>query len=307
MRTLRQSLINANALLVFESAARLGSFTRAAEELGVSQPAVTRQVRAVEALVGRPLFRRAHNRLSLTAEGRRLAAAAASGFGEIAATLDALRDEGHRPRLVLAAHAGFAQQWLIPRVADLRAALPDHELRLVVADAGLDPEAAESDLAVRVGNGRWPGQVSHALTPEIVFPVASPRLLEERPELRAPAPADLLSAPLLHMDEGARPWMTWRGWLRAQGVTTPPPPPGVLYNNYPLVLQEALAGGGVALGWRPLVDDMVARGNLVAVGPQAVNPQLGYHLTRPEHGGAGPAADAVLTWFRANLAGIDGA
>jgi len=101
---------------------------------------------------------------------------------------------------------------------------------------------------VRVGAGRWGNQRAARLIPEIVFPLASPGLLAAWPALRGAAPDDLLATPLLHMDAGDKPWRTWRDWFRAQGVAVAPPRPDVIYNNYPLVLQEALAGKGVTLG-----------------------------------------------------------
>jgi DNA-binding transcriptional LysR family regulator len=301
MTNLRHTLANANALLVFESAARLESFTRAAEELGVSQPAVTRQIKTVEGVVGRPLFRRDHNRLTLTADGQRLWSAVSSGFGEIADTLAALRSESRRRRVVLASHAGFAQQWLMPRFEALSALFGDIDLRLMISDSDSEMDGGDHDFAVRVGAGRWPEQHAHRLIPEIVFPVASPALLAERPDLRDAAPADLLDAPLLHMDEGDKPWLTWPGWFRAVDVGTRPPPADVVYNNYPLVLQAVLAGRGVALGWRPLVDEPVRQGVLVPVGPAVVNETLGYYLTWPDREPAAGLAPDLCAWFDARV------
>ena len=297
MKNLRQRLTNANALVVFESAARLTSFTRAAEELGISQPAVTRHIKAVEAMAGRPLFDRAHNRLGLTPDGHRLWQSTARGFADMAETLDALRGETARQRLVFATHAGFAQQWLMPRFADLCALLGDFDVRLMISDSDRDLDRGDFDLAVRVGAGRWANQGAARLIPEIVFPVASPALLAARSEVQTATPAALLAAPLLHMDEGDKPWLTWRDWFRAQGVAATPPRPDVIYNNYPLVLQEALAGKGVALGWRPLIDAPVAQGGLRPVGPHVEAAAMGYHLTWPDREPGRRLAPAVQAWF----------
>jgi DNA-binding transcriptional LysR family regulator len=297
MSNLRRTVGNADALLVFESAARLGSFTRAAEELGISQPAVTRHVRTVEGAVGRPLFRRDHNRLSLTDAGRRLWSSLAAGFGEIAGTLETLRAEAGGTRLVFAAHAGFAQQWLMPRFSELCALLGGSDVRLMISDSTAELDRGGFDFAVRVGRGDWRDQGSHRLVTERVRPVAAPRLLQARPWLAEAAPADLLAAPLLHMDAGDKPWTTWRGWFRAVGVDAPPPAPGVLYNNYPLVLQEVLAGNGVALGWRPLTDRPLAQGALVPLGPEVETPELGYFLTWPRDDTDPELRARLCAWF----------
>jgi len=301
MKNLRQRVANANALVVFESAARLNSFTRAAEELGISQPAVTRHVRAVETMAGRVLFQRAHNRLSLTPEGRRLWQSVSRGFADMAETLEALRSEQARRRLVLATHAGFAQQWLMPRFSDLCALLGDFDVRLMISDSDRDLDRGDFDLAVRVGAGRWAHQHAARLVPEIVFPVVSPGFLAARPELQAATPAALLAAPLLHMDEGDKPWLTWRDWFRAQGVGAAPPRPDVIYNNYPLVLQEALAGKGVALAWRPLTDAAVAQGGLIPVGPRVETAEMGYYLAWPDREPGRRLVPALKDWFAAKF------
>lgn len=306
MESLRRRIANANALLVFESAARLSSFTRAAEELGISQPAVTRHIKTLEADIGRPLFRRDHNRLSLNPDGERLWASVGEGFRDMAATLDGLREGGARQRLLVASHSGFAQQWLMPRFSELCAELADFDVQLMISDLETDLDRGGYDLAIRIGDAaaraRRGGRL---LIAETVFPVASPGFLERHPAYRGADPAALLDAPLLHMDEGAQPWLTWRGWFRAQGVAARPRRPEVLYSNYPLVLQEALAGRGVALAWRPLTDLAVRQGTLIPVGPAVENAGTGYYLTWPENSPAAPFGPALCRWFDARIAAAD--
>ncbi len=302
MGSLRHSLANVNALVVFESAARLASFTRAAEELGISQPAVTRHVKQVEGLVGLPLFKRNHNRLTVTADGVRLWTSLAHGLGEIADTIEAMRSETRRRRLVVATHAGFAQQWLMPRFGELARLLGNFDVRLMISDADSELDTADFDFAVRVGAGNWPGQHAIRLIDEIVVPLASPLLLRARPDLAAPGLDALAAAPLLHMDEGDKPWMTWRGWFRAQESSLAPPYPELLYYNYPLVLQEVLAGRGVALGWRPLIDPLIGQGSLVPIAPASVNPRVGYYLTWPAREPATGVAPELQRWFTEQIA-----
>ncbi|MDX1710302.1 MAG: LysR substrate-binding domain-containing protein [Rhodovibrionaceae bacterium] len=297
MKNLRQVLSNANALIVFESAGRLMSFTRAAEELGISQPAVTRHIKAIESVLERPLFHRNHNRLTLSADGLRLWSSVAAGFGEVAGTIETMRREKERARLVLATHSGFAQQWLMPRLSDLGALLPDYDVRLLIADSDSDLDRGDADFSVRMGKGNWPDQGSHMLIGECVYPVASPAFLDRFPELRDASPKELLGAPLLHMDEGDKPWMTWRAWFAAQGVREVPPRPDVIYNNYPLVLQQALAGKGVALAWRPLVDHHTAQRSLLPIGAEIYTLKRGYYLTWPLREPSLSLNHSICGWF----------
>ncbi|MCR9219657.1 MAG: LysR substrate-binding domain-containing protein [Alphaproteobacteria bacterium] len=300
-KSLRRAIPNANALLVFESAARLGGFTRAAEELGVSQPSVTHHVRTVEAMAGQPLFERRNNRLILTEAGRRLLASVQQGFGEVAEALDALKAAGPRPRLTLTVHPGFAQHWLIRRFDALRQVLGGYDIRLAIADSPDAPtDPTEVDLAILVGRGPWAGRRAHRLVTETVEPVAAPALLAADARLAAGDPTALRAAPLLHMDQGDEPWMTWADWFRARGLPKPPAP-RVLYNNYPLVLQEALAGRGVALAWRPLADELLATGALARIGPAVENPAMGYHLVWRNDAETQPVAEAVCDWLLAAL------
>ncbi|MBP5856373.1 LysR family transcriptional regulator [Marivibrio halodurans] len=303
MKALRHRLLNANALLVFECAARLTSFTRAAEELGISQPAVTRHVRGLEEALGRPLFRRRHNRLALTEPGERLWLSVSHGFHDIAETLEAIRQTDSRPRVVVASHSGFAQQWLMPRFSALCAELRDFDVRLMVSDRETELDRGGYDFAIRIGGRRARGgPLAHALADEYVFPIASPAFLAANPHYRDASPADLLHAPLLHMDEGDQAWMTWSGWFRANGVAGRVPRPEVLYTNYPLVLQEVMAGRGIALAWRPLTDLPVGQGALVPVGPAVHNPETGYYLTWRGDGPAAERAPSLCAWFDVEIA-----
>jgi DNA-binding transcriptional LysR family regulator len=307
MKTLRRRLPNANALLVFECAARWTSFTKAADELSISQPAVTRHVRTLEAELGCALFERRHNRLALTADGLRLWRSVTAGFHDMAGVMDIIRAEEARERLVVATHSGFAQQWLMPRFSDLSKALQNFDLQLMISDQEADLDRGAYDLAIRIGDRAGQRRRGgHSLIRETVFPVASPAFLAANPTFCDAAPAALTDAPLLHMDEGDQPWLTWRGWFRAQDVGTPPRRPDVLYTNYPLVLQAALAGRGIALAWRPLTDGLIAQGSLVPVGPMVEDPNTGYYLAWSADSPVAAFAPVLCDWFDAQIAASDG-
>lgn len=293
MRALIRRVDRLQRLAVFESAARLGSFTAAGHELGMSQPAVTRQIRALERRLGMSLFVRTSNRSELSDAGRRLRDHVGAGFDVIEAGLTELSD--HAGTFVLAAHPGIAQAWLVPRLDEINGLLGDHDLRLWLFDRDAELDGGSFDAAIRVGDGTFPGQDARLLFPEVVVPVAAPSIAREYQLTSDSTATDVYAAPFVHMDDGDHPWMTWAGWLAAFGLTLERRPGRVLFHNYPMVLQRALLGHGVALGWRPLVDEYVEGGALAIVGPE-VRSDRGYYVTWP----AGDPSDAVaslITWL----------
>jgi len=293
MRELIRHVDRLQRLAVFDAAARLGSFTAAAAELGLSQPAVTRQVRALERALGAELFTRTANRSELTEVGRRLWGHVAAGFDTIETGLADLVDA--TDRFVLAAHPGIAQQWLVPRIEGLQAALGDRDLRLRLFDRDVDLAHVEHDASIRVGDGSFLAQSSRLLFPELVVPVASPTAAEAHDLSSSSTAADVQRAPMIHMDDGDRPWMTWHNWFGSFGIEHRRQPGRVLFQNYPMVLQQALAGRGVALGWRPLIDELVDGGALVVVGPE-VRSDRGYYVAWPQ-GSPSPAVRALIHWL----------
>ena len=286
-------------LAVFEAAARLGSFSAAGRELGMAQPAVTRHIRALERALGVDLFDRSANRAVLNAVGTRLAAATDSGFGTIEDALDEL--DGGDDVLVLAVLPGFAQQLVVPRLDDLQAALGDPDVHLALYDRERDLDAHAVDATVRVGVPPWPGTDHRRLFGEAVVPVASPGLAAELGLDADSTVDDLVDAPLLHMDADDRPWVSWSDWFghldRRPGVSRR----RTIVNNYPTVLEQALAGRGVALGWRGIVDRLLDDGLLVVVGPE-VRTDRSYCITWP-HRRSGPAVDRLVDWMVGEMVG----
>jgi DNA-binding transcriptional LysR family regulator len=293
MRPLIRQVDRLQRLAVFEATARLGSFTAAGRELGLSQPAVTRQVRALERRLGVDLFVRTANRSELSEVGRRLRDHVAAGFDVIEAGLSELAEQAGT--FVLAAHPGIAQAWLVPRLDQIERALGPLDLRLWLFDRDTDLADGSFDAAIRVGDGRFPGLDGRLLFPEVVVPVATPAVAAEYGLSERSTAADVYRAPFVHMDDGDRPWMTWAGWLAHFGITLRRQPGRVLFHNYPMVLQRALLGHGVALGWRPLIDEYVDGGALVVVGPEVVS-DLGYYVTWPA-GHPTSAVAALTDWL----------
>ncbi|SDF67039.1 DNA-binding transcriptional regulator, LysR family [Thalassobaculum litoreum DSM 18839] len=301
MVEMRHRLPSLNALAVFEAAGRLGGFSRAARELRISQPAVTRHIRGLEAAVGHLLFQRAHNRVTLTEPGLRLWQAVNAGFGDIAAVVDSLRVAEEGAVLALSTHSGFGQQWLMPRLEGLREALGGRSISLSIADRSAEFDRTEFDIGVRHGSRADLGPNGVLLAEETVMPVVGWRLAEARPELLALTPDDLVDATLIHMDEGDRPWMTWAQWFRLAGVRRTPPPARVRLNHYPLVMSEVLSGTGIGLGWRPLIDEMLESGVIVPVGPEVVRSDWGWWFVWSDRT-APQDVERALAWFRSRLA-----
>lgn len=293
MRELIRHVDRIQGLAVFEAAARLGSFTAAGHELGMSQPAVTRQIRALERRLGVGLFVRTANRSELSDVGRRLRDHGAAGFDVIEAGLAELAELAGT--FVLAAHPGIAQAWVVPRLDQINEVLGDLDLRLWLFDRDAELAAGAFDAAIRVGDGTFPGQTAHLLFPEIVVPVAAPSLAREYGLSARSTADDVYLAPFVHMDDGDRPWMTWADWLSDFGITLRRQPGRVLFHNYPMVLQRALLGHGVALGWRPLIDEYVDGGALEIVGPE-VRSHRGYYITWPA-GDPSVAVEALTDWL----------
>ena len=250
MNTLRSQLPSLNGLVAFEAAARRLSFTRAGDELNVTQAAVSRHVRALESDLGVALFHRAHRRVRLTPDGERLAQAVTLGLQHIARTVGDLRRVRHAGQLTIAASVAFSSLWLMPRLARFHAAHPDVRLRLVAVDRFDDPAAVGVDLTVRYGDGRWPGMVATHLFADEIFPVCSPDYVARHGPFETIE--DLLGESILRMDDLDPTWIDWPAWLDAMGVSTPSGQPGLRFHNYTLEVQAAVNGQGIALGWRRL-------------------------------------------------------
>ena len=271
-----------NALVTFEAAARTGSFTRAAAERHVTQAAVSRQIQRLEAALGVRLFRRGHRRLELTAPGRRLQDAVSTGLAEIAGGVRAMRHAASEAPVSVAATIAFAGYWLMPRIHAFRQRHPEVDVRLIAVDRDLEP-GDDLDIAVRYGSaGSGPGERRTLLGEAAVVPVASPGYLRARPRLADGRPEDLLGESLLHLDE--EHWnqlaglvVDWPLWFERQGLALSGPLHGIRLNNYPMLLEAVLAAQGVGLGWRPVVDGLLAEGRLVALGNGELVTGRGYY------------------------------
>jgi putative choline sulfate-utilization transcription factor len=270
------------ALLMFESAARLASFTAAARELGSTQPAVSQRVVQLEEALGAPLFERGHRGVSLTEDGKRLFDAVHHGLDMIRSATNDIRSRHTQRTLTLSTDFGFATYWLMPRLPQFKALMPDVDVKIITSQYLPGAMGEHADVVIVFGNtlSDWGARQAVKLFPESVTPVCSPLLVDQLDRPREPA--DLLKMPLLHLEptQPAR-WLSWSAWFQAYGLDAPPTQGGFTFNSYALVAHAAVMGQGVALGWSPLIDELVATGQLVALCETPLVTDRGYMLLTP--------------------------
>lgn len=281
------------SLRAFEATARLGGFSAAARELNVTHAAVAQQVRGLEASLGASLLERAGRGLALTPEGERLAAALKDGFEIIAAAVQEARAGGDGQPLRVTLTPAFASQWLMPRLGRFWARHPDIPLTLHPNRQIVDLVRSRMDLAIRFGDGHWPGLEVEMLVPASYTIVASPALLGGRETL---TPEEMARMPWI-FDQGSD---EERAWLRRIGIdpdalrSTPMP-------TEDLALSAARAGYGLFVELSVLLRDDLASGRLRAV-HESADSRFGYWMTRrPTE--ARPALRQFMRWLRAEAKG----
>ncbi|MBC7705323.1 MAG: LysR family transcriptional regulator [Rhodoferax sp.] len=248
-------------LIAFEAAARTGSFTRAADELGISQPAVSHAMRALESELGVALFERRHKGVEMTDAGRHLLEQLTQGLTLIDQALRDLRSMTVSHPVTLAISTATATWWLLPRIARFKQLHPDIALRCITTDTDLDLERERIDLAITLGDGHFGHYQRWHFVDEEIFPVCSAAFLQRSGPLED-LPA-LTHTTLLHLEERYRPRLDWQGWLARFDVKLGRGNKVFRFNDYSIVLQAAIEGQGVALGWRHLVEPLITQGLLL--------------------------------------------
>lgn len=275
MRQLLRRVPYLHRLAVFDAVASAGDFTSAARELGISQPAVSRHMAALARELEIELFERAGRSFVLTDQGQTFAAAIDSAFLSLERVLTDFDDQPDT--FVFAVQPAMATTWVVPLLDQLESAA-QAEIRLRIFERSAELDSADWDLAIVPGTGTWAGWESTMLFREAVRPFAAPSLAAELDLGPDTTPSQLAAQNLLHIDDVGRPNMTWKEWFAEAGGPTKLPKPRLVYNAYPTVIQEALAGNGIALGWQHLLSDMVERGLLVPVGPIVQRVSGGHHV-----------------------------
>ena len=283
----------------FEAAARLLSFTKAGEELFLSQSAVSRQIQELEEQLGVPLFQRRHRALALTEAGQTLYAAAAQALATMRAVTDRLRATRGRRTLAVTTTQSFASLWLIPRLAGFTGKHPELDVRISAESRVLDLERDGLDLAIRHGPAKMAGTGAVRLFGERMFPVCSPKLLRDKAR-PLKEPADLKHHVLLHYDDpdGRHPWMHWKTWLEIERLADLRPAGSLVFSGYEQIIPAAIAGHGVALGRSPLVREAMAAGELVAPFKRSADPARAYSAIVSSHAGGRPEVAGFIDWLK---------
>jgi DNA-binding transcriptional LysR family regulator len=295
----RRIVPSLTALVEFEAVARLSSFTRAAAELGVTQAAVSRQVRFLEDALGVRLFYRLHRSIALTDEGQALYVVIAESMQKIAGVFDRLSIGPEQQELVLASTAPFARLRLLPRLPNLRRLEPPLQLRLTTQMFTADLRHVEVDVAVRYGDGNWGDGTATLLFDEEVFPVCSPGFLEER-EVSESLEA-LAALPLIESDSTYEGWMGWEAWFRSAGHRPAKLNYVLRASLYTDAVDAARYGQGVALGWSRLVHDLLAKGELVRLTGASCKPRDAYFVVVPHGRTMTPAIMRLIEWLREDV------
>lgn len=282
-----------NAVKAFEAAARSGSFTRAAGELFVTPGAVSQQVKALETELGLKLFNRERQRLVITEAGREYLAVVREALDQIALGTERLmrRRSGV---LTVSTSQDFAAKWLVNRLGRFAEAHPGIDLRVSATMHNVDFAREDVDVAVRHGDGSWPGLDATRLCAEQIFAICSPKLLAGGDRLRRPA--DVLKWPLLRLEDQSR---AWERWFALAGVAAPERLPGPVLNRASMLIDAAIDGQGIALARTTLAAWDLIAGRIVRPFDLSWRPEGTYWIMSPKATLSIPKIAAFRRWLLA--------
>ena len=284
-----------SAIRVFEAAARLKSFTRAADELNITQAAVSWQVKALEQRLGQALFRRLPREVLLTPSGERLARAAGEAVNVLRAALSDITETAEGV-LAITTLQSLATQWLAPRLGAFQIANPRIAVRLDTTGRMVDLTRDNVDVAIRTGHGQWPGLDCLYLFPSIITPLTSPGLLAELGDISRPEA--LLAAPLIGVEAD------WAAWFAAAGVADAPLAAGPRFASdlQSVEMASAMAGQGVAMGSPIYFAADIAAGRLAQPFETVIAASVGVWLAYPAERRRSPKITAFRDWLAACVA-----
>ncbi|WP_395647795.1 transcriptional regulator GcvA [Terricaulis sp.] len=296
------------ALRVFEAAARLGSFSRAAEELDISPGAVSQHIKVLEEFAGQPVFRRLGRSVELTDAGRAAYLHAGVVLSEMLHAGRALRSATRGRRVSISTPPSFASKWLIPRLSKFQDAHPEIEVRLSADMTLTDFATSDIDMAVRYGGGGYASLHFEQLMSESVVAVCSPRLAQEAGPMTSAS--DLTTMPLIHDDspDSDPSCPSWNMWFAARGHRRADVDRGLRFNQSSLAIEAAVEGKGMLLAKQQLAQRDLNEGRLVAPLSEAAAPvAFAYWLVWPRGRRFEPAQVAFLAWLREQVIASDAA
>jgi LysR family glycine cleavage system transcriptional activator len=296
MLSLRKSIPPLPSLIAFEAAARLSSFTKAALELGVTQAAISRQIRELEQFLQVPLFERGYRSVELTPAGIALNAGLSVHLPAIASVAESVRAMPESKVVVVGMTSAFGTYWLAPRLPEFQREHPNVELRLAVNDEVVDLTKHRIDISIRYGNGGWPGLTADYLVGAEDMPVCHPSFWKGRE--RPTKAADLMRETLLCLEGAPVYFAHWTDWFAASGVPEAKLRHKITVNNFNLLIQAVLSGQGIGLAGYPLVDDLLASGMLVpAIDLPPMRIRGGYYVVKPERQAHNENRELFCRWL----------
>ena len=297
-----QRLPSLSGLQAFESVARLASFTRAAEELGLSQTAVSHRISRLETQLGLRLFLRRGRQIALTDAAHGYLTEVRAAFDALYRSTDRLLSRGEASRLTISTLTSFAAKWLVPRVAEFQASHPEIDLRILTSSLPVDFEREEIDLAIRYGNGEWPGLRADLLFREDLTPVCSPGFLGD--SVQRLDPTDLPGYRLIEISTYPDDWHHWLQGTVGTGSALVQPGSIAFELKFDLAfaaIEAAMDGAGIVMGRRSLIENDLAAGRLVAPFAGRV-PRRAYYLVAPRKTEEHPLIASFRGWLLDTLA-----
>ena len=297
----RAALPRLDYLITFEVAAELESFSAAAKHLNVSETAVSRKIRLLELHLDCLFFERGHRAVRLTEQGRKLLSGVSPGLKALEnVSLSMLAEISTNP-VRLAATNSVASLWLMPRLSRLRSETKGVTISLLASDEDQECLSEDVDLAILRGDGDWPGFRTQKLFGETVFPVCSPGYLENHISIKSVS--ELPDHALIEVRNNHAEWLNWQTWLTQKTIDPDRVRHSTLVNTYPLAIQAAADGLGIALGWGHLVDRHLQSGALVRpLAKTHVRTHSGYYMLTREGSSPSPNRDAVAKWLKSESA-----
>ena len=300
MSRLRTRPLSIGPLRTFECTARLLNFRAAADELSLSQSAVSRQIQSLEEELGVVLFLRHSRTVELTEAGAQLLRTTSTVLHQLDNTVQQVRHSSQRKSIAVTTFASFASMWLIPRLANFQSMHPEIDIRIDASDKPIDLSASDIDIAIRYGPAsRMPANAVHLFADQLVA-VASPQLLRQAGNIHSPA--DLARFTLIEASEphvSHLDWLTWRHWLQAHGLQGLQPQRWMHFNYAYQMVQAALNGQGVVLARPPLIAENLANGDLVEVLPGIRNDSpMAYWLLVGSGGPQRIQVQAFCDWIK---------
>lgn len=288
-----------NALFAFEAAARNESFTEAAKELDVTRVAISRQVKQLECFLELDLFTRGQRSIQLTAAGRRLSHISSSAFQSIIDEIEAVKSTSDDKLITFATTSGISTYWLMPRIGRYRDIAPDADFRLLTSYDLINLVQSNVDIAIRYGDGIWPGVTATLLQRQRIFPACTPAFLNKHGPFNSLE--SLSNAPLLNYEAAADPSSNWPNYFRDMGEILDDSPRMSSYESFINFVQAVLDGQGVGLLGTPLIQQFIESGVLVPAIDVEPLAQRGYYLCTPV--GVTPSATVsrFCDWLQGEL------